>query len=175
MQRLWWIPQRRAWTEVRLFRPRPLPYRVAVAERRRLLHKSEARGKCAGSLREAGDVACRHHHDEAVDAGEDDLFDQDLKGGFGRSILVNQGLKGQPTLGLAGGGNEGLLDLHAKNGVGDVGIRFPLMLYAPPQVSNPPSARNRQSPRADTGSQSRPAKKRRVFIHFQPEADSLRS
>ena len=86
---------------------------VSVAERRGLFDERDAFGAGAGGGREGALVSRANDHAELLHARVEDLLDDDLQGGLGEPVAVDEALQGEGPLGLAGGGDDGFFNFHA--------------------------------------------------------------
>ena len=86
--------------------------RVAVAKRRGLLDKLQARGVCAGSGREGLLITGANHHADLLDAGVQDFLDDDGQRGLRLAVMVHERLQRQRALPAPGGSDDGFAEVH---------------------------------------------------------------
>jgi len=90
--------------------------RVAIAAGGGLLDELQAAGLGAGGGPIGRLIPGTDHDANLLDTGGDDLVDQNLEGGLGKSVAVDEGLKGKRALGLASRSDDGSFDLHGFKG-----------------------------------------------------------
>src|SRR2546430_364437 len=96
---------------------------VAVAQRLRLRGEANPGGVLARGLRIAGFVPGPDHDTDLIDVGGESLFDQNAEDGLFLAVAIDQSLKRQSALGLAGRGDDGFLDSQKGSCKGECNAR----------------------------------------------------
>src|SRR5947208_16049847 len=88
---------------------------VTVAARRGLLDELKATGVITGGVGVGILIAGRDDDADLFDPAAHGFFDQDLEGGLLFAVAVDEGLKRDRALILAGGSDDRLADLHGRS------------------------------------------------------------
>jgi hypothetical protein len=86
--------------------------RMAIAKRGTLLDEAEPAVLPAGRNGISGLVSGADNHTDFLDAGRQDLLDENPQRGLGGAVAVHQGLQWERPLGLASGSDDGFFDVH---------------------------------------------------------------
>jgi hypothetical protein len=85
---------------------------VTVAPRLWLGYKLESGGKAAGGGAERILIAGKHDEADLFATGATGFFEDDLQGGLGSAVAVDESLQRQGTLRLTCGGNDSFANSH---------------------------------------------------------------
>ena len=87
---------------------------VAVAQRCRLFDERDAPGVAAGGSAKCRLIARTYDDADFIHSGLEDFLDDDLQGGLGGTVAIDEALEREGSLSLAGGSDDGFLDFHGE-------------------------------------------------------------